>query len=42
MEDRHTEVVYPDHKSALTKDADVTNHRVVHVEEVINKAAELR
>ena len=42
QEDRRTEVVYSDHKAALTKNAEVTNHRVVHMEEVVNKAGDLR
>ena len=44
LEDRRTEVVFTDegNKSPITKDADVTNHSVVLMEEVINKAGDLR
>ncbi len=45
LEDRHTKIIYTDEdikSPPITKDADVTNHRVVHMEEVFSKAAHLR
>ncbi|XP_028395894.1 tubulin polyglutamylase TTLL5-like [Dendronephthya gigantea] len=43
LEDRHTEVVFTNEKGSfpIAQDADVTNHRIVHMDEVINLAGNL-
>ena len=44
LEARHIEVIRTDEGSTspITKDAEVTNHKVLHMEEVISKAGDFR
>ena len=44
LEARHIEVVHTNElgTSPITKDAEVVNHKVLHMEEIISKAGDLR